>query len=95
MEIAPDVPTMREAGLARYEYNSWMGIAVPAGTPSSIVVRLNTELVRALRQPEVKAWFREQGGDVIGDASEDFARVVRADYMRWREIIHEAGIAAE
>jgi tripartite-type tricarboxylate transporter receptor subunit TctC len=95
MEIAPDVPTLREAGLAGYEYNSWMGIAVPAGTPPSIVARLNTELVRALRQPAATAWFREQGGDVIGDDPEDFARVVRADYRRWRGIIRDAGIAAE
>ena len=49
-------------------------------TASSIVIRLNSELVRALRQPEAKAWFLEQGGEVIGDDPEDFARVVRADY---------------
>jgi tripartite-type tricarboxylate transporter receptor subunit TctC len=72
-----------------------MGIAVPAGTPRSIVMRLNTELVRALRQPEAEAWFREQGGEVIGDDPEEFASVVRTDYVRWRAIIHEAGIAAE
>jgi tripartite-type tricarboxylate transporter receptor subunit TctC len=94
-EIAPNVPTLREAGLAGYEYNAWMGIAVPAGTPRSIVTRLNTELVRALRQPEAKAWFRDQGAEVIGDDAEEFASVVRADYVRWRRIIHEAGIAAE
>jgi len=94
-EIAPDVPTFREAGLGEYEYSSWMGIAVPAGTPRFIVDRLNTELVRALRQPEAKAWFREQGGEVIGDDPEEFARVVRVDYVRWKEIIHEAGIVAE
>jgi tripartite-type tricarboxylate transporter receptor subunit TctC len=84
-----------EAGLGGYEYNSWIGIAVPAGIPRPIVDRLHAELVRALRQPEAKAWFREQGGEVIGDDPEDFARVVRADYVRWRGIIHEAGIAAE
>jgi tripartite-type tricarboxylate transporter receptor subunit TctC len=94
-EIAPDVPTLSEAGLARYEYNSWMGIAVPAGTPHFIVARLNAELIRALRQSEAKTWFRDQGGEVIGDDAEEFASVVRADYVRWRQIIHEAGIAAE
>ena len=56
-EIAPNVPTLREAGLAGYEYNAWMGIAVPAGTPHFIVTRLNAELVRALRQPEAKRGF--------------------------------------
>jgi tripartite-type tricarboxylate transporter receptor subunit TctC len=94
-EIAPDVPTLREAGLEGYEYNSWMGIAVPAGTPPSIVTRLNTELVRALHRPEAKAWFLEQGSEVIGDDPESFAAVVGADFGRWSRIIHEAGIAAE
>ena len=93
--IAPDVPTLREAGLGDYEYNSWMGIAVPAGTPPAIVARLNRELVHALRQPEAQAWFRDQGGEVIGDDAEDFAKVVRADYLRWKQIIQEAGIVAE
>jgi tripartite-type tricarboxylate transporter receptor subunit TctC len=93
--IAPDVPTLREAGVDGYEYNSWMGIAVPVGTPLSIVNRLNAELVRALRQPDSKAWFLEQGGEVIGDDPEEFARVVRADYVHWRRIIREAGLAAE
>jgi tripartite-type tricarboxylate transporter receptor subunit TctC len=94
-EIAPDVPTVREAGLANYEYSSWMGIAVPSGTPPFVVARLNKELVRALHEPEAKAWFLEQGGEVIGDDAAEFARVVRADYARWSRIIREAGIAAE
>jgi tripartite-type tricarboxylate transporter receptor subunit TctC len=94
-QVAPDVPTLSEAGLAGYEYNPWMGIAVPAGTPLAIVTRLNTELVRVLRQAEAKAWFLEQGAEVIGDDAEGFAKVVRADYARWKQIIQEAGITME
>jgi tripartite-type tricarboxylate transporter receptor subunit TctC len=93
--VAPDVPTFIESGLAGYEYRSWMGIAVPAGTPKAIVTRLNQELVRALRQPEAKAWFAAQGGDVVGDEPEAFAAVVRADHARWGKVIRDAGIAAE
>lgn len=93
--IAPDVPTVSEAGLAGYEYRSWMGIAVPAGTPKAIVTRLNQELVRVLRQPEAQAWFATQGGDIVGDDPETFAAVVRADHARWGKVIRDAGIAAE
>lgn len=92
---APDVPTFIEAGLAGYEYRSWMGIAVPAGTPRPIVMRLNTELVRILQHAEAKAWFAAQGGDVVGDTPDAFAAVVRADHARWGQIIREAGIVAE
>ncbi len=92
---APDVPTLGESGLAGYEYRAWMGIAVPAGTPKAIVMRLNQELVRVLRQPDAKAWFGAQGGDVVGDDPETFAAVVRADQVRWSKVIREAGIAAE
>jgi tripartite-type tricarboxylate transporter receptor subunit TctC len=93
--IALGVPTFIEAGLAGYEYRSWMGIAVPAGTPKAIVTRLNQELVRVLRQPEAKAWFAAQGADIVGDEPEAFAAVVRADHARWGKVIREAGLAAE
>ena len=75
---APDVPTMAEAGMPGYEFTSWMGVAVPAGTPAAIVQRLNAELVRALRTPGGRAWFESQGGDVVADSPDAFAQVVRA-----------------
>jgi tripartite-type tricarboxylate transporter receptor subunit TctC len=93
--VAPGVPTFIEAGLAGYEYRSWMGIAVPAGTPKTTVARLNHELVKVLRQPDAQAWFAAQGADVVGDEPETFAAVVRADHARWGQVIREAGIAAE
>ena len=93
--VAPDVPTFIEAGLAGYEYRSWMGIAVPAGTPKTIVTRLNQELVRALRQPGAKVWFAAQGGDVVFDEPEAFAAIVRTDHARWGKLIREAGLTAE
>jgi tripartite-type tricarboxylate transporter receptor subunit TctC len=86
---------MMEAGIGGYEYRSWMGIAVPAGTSKAIVARLNTELVRALRTPDARAWFAAQGGDVVGDDPEAFAAVVRADHARWGKLIRDAGIVAE
>ena len=91
----PDVPTMAEAGLPGYEFTAWMGVAVPAGTPTAIVQRLNAELVRALRSPGGKAWFEAQGGEVVADSAEAFAQVVRSEHARWRQVIQEARIKAE
>ena len=91
----PDVPTMAEAGLPGYEFTAWMGVAVPAGTPAAIVQRLNAELVRALRSPGGKAWFEAQGGEVVADSPEAFAKAVRSEHARWREVIQEARIKAE
>ncbi len=92
---APDVPTMAEAGLPGYEFTSWMGVAVPAGTPAAIVQRLNAELVRALRTPGAQTWFEAQGGEVVADSSEAFAQAVRSEHARWREVIQDARIKAE
>jgi tripartite-type tricarboxylate transporter receptor subunit TctC len=92
---APDVPTFIEAGLAGYEYRSWMGIAVPAGTPKAIVTRLNRELVRLLQQADAKVWFAAQGAEVVGDDPVTFAAVVLADHARWGKVIREARITAE
>ena len=86
---------MAEAGLPGYEFTAWMGVAVPAGTPAAIVQRLNAELVRALRSPAAKTWFESQGGEVVADSPEVFAKAVRSEHARWREVIQEARIKAE
>jgi tripartite-type tricarboxylate transporter receptor subunit TctC len=92
---APDVPTMAEAGMPGYEFTSWMGVAVPAGTPAAIIQRLNAELVRALRTPGAQNWFEAQGGEVVADSPQAFARAVRSEHARWREVIQDARIKAE
>jgi len=91
----PEVPTLAESGLPGYEFRSWMGVVAPAGTPREIVVRLNAELVRALKTREAHAYFEAQGGVPVGDAPADFAEFIRADHARWGAIIREAGIRAE
>ncbi len=95
MAAFPDVPTLQEAGLAGYEYASWIGVLAPAGTPGEIVARLNRQLVQAVRSPEGRAWFAAQGGVALGDTPEEFAAYIRAEYERWGKLIREAGIRAE
>jgi tripartite-type tricarboxylate transporter receptor subunit TctC len=95
MDSLPDVPTMAEAGQPGATYESWMGIAVPAGTPAPLIERLNRELARALATEQAKAWFRNQGATVAGGSSADFARRVAADYEKWGKVIEAAGIKAQ
>jgi len=91
----PDIPTMAEAGLPGYEFTSWMGVAVPAGTPVAIVQRFNAELVHALRTPRGRTWFESQGGEVVADSPEVFAQIVRSEHESWRQVIQDARIRAE
>jgi tripartite-type tricarboxylate transporter receptor subunit TctC len=91
----PDIPTFAEAGLPGVVYVSWMGLAVPAGTPAPLIERLNRELARALATDQAKAWFRGQGATTLGGTPADFARRIEADYQRWGDVIRAAGIKAE
>jgi tripartite-type tricarboxylate transporter receptor subunit TctC len=90
-----DVPTMAEAGLPAYEYHSWVGLLVPARTPSEVIQRLNAELVRVLRDPATKELFAAQGGVAVGDSPAEFEAFIRAEHGKWGRLIREAGIRAE
>ena len=88
----PDLPTIAEAGLPGYESLSWSGIAVPAGTPRDIVLRLNREIGAVLAQADVKQKLAEQGADPIGGAPEVFAAHVRTEREKWGKLIRERNI---
>ena len=90
-----DVPTMAEAGLPSYEYQSWIGVVAPAATPREVVRRLNAELVRALRSPAARELFAAQGAVPVGDTPEEFDAFIRAEHAKWGRLIREAGIRAE
>jgi tripartite-type tricarboxylate transporter receptor subunit TctC len=91
----PDVPTVSESGLSGYEYWSWMGICVPAGTPPAIVSRLNHATVEVLGTPDARAWFAAQGGEPMGETPEEFAAFIKAEHAKWGMIVRDAGIKAE
>jgi tripartite-type tricarboxylate transporter receptor subunit TctC len=95
MVLLPDLPTAAEAGVANYEANSWFGIAVPAGTPPAIVARLHKEIVAALRQPAMQARFANSGARLVGNSPEQFAAQIRAERVKWGEIIKAQNIKAE
>ena len=93
--LAPEVPSLNEAGVPGYDLSVWFGVLAPAGTPREIVQRLNTEIVRILQSPDVKERFLKQGVDVQTSTPEQFDAFVRSEVVRWAKVIKDAGIRAD
>lgn len=88
----PDVPSVAESGVANFDVRSWMGLATTAGTPQPVVDRLNAEMQRALRAPEVRAKLEEIGGDVRGSKPAEMRNRVVTELNNWTQVIRQAGI---
>ena len=88
---APDVPTLAEAGLTGYEVGSWQGVFAPAGTPPEIVKRLNTEIVKIINLPEVKEKLLLLGAEPVGNSLEEFTIFVKAEVVKWGDIVKKSG----
>lgn len=92
---APDLPTISEAGLPGYEAGPWYGVLAPAGIPKEIIARLNAELVKILRRPDVHQKVSADGGEVVGGSPEEFTAHIRAELTRWAKIVKQANIRAD
>lgn len=92
MSLLPDVPTMAEAGIPRFEASSWFGVVAPAGTPAPVLTRLNAEIVKALRQPALQKTFDELGARLVGNTPEEFDRFIREERLKWGQIVKEAKV---
>ncbi len=92
MSILAEVPTMREAGVARFDANSWYGFFAPAGTPPEIVGRLNAEAAKILRSQEMRDFLSPQGAEPIGNTTEEFAAHIRAELAKWVQAVKLAGV---
>jgi tripartite-type tricarboxylate transporter receptor subunit TctC len=91
----PDLPTVAEQGFPGFEAIQWIGLLTTAGTPKPIVERLNAEVNRALREPDLIAKLALQGLAPGGGSSEDFARTIVSDIKNWTEIAKTANIKSD
>jgi len=89
--VAPEIPTLAEAGLAGYEIGSWQGVFAPAGTPPEIVRRLSSEMVRIINLPDVKERLLALGAEPVGNSSEEFTVFVKAEVVKWGDIVKRSG----
>jgi len=88
----PDVPTIAERGFPGYEISSWQGVLAPAGTPKDVVAKINGELVRMVRSPEVRGRMAQEGADPVGSRPDAFAKRVKDEIAKWTKVIKAAGI---
>ncbi len=93
--IFPELPTTAEAGVSGYAIENWYGVATHAKTPPEIQRRLNTELVRALKSPDVTGRIAQEGANVIGNSAADFSVIIKDGVLGWRAVEKQAGIKRE
>jgi len=91
----PDIPTMSEAGLTGFEVNSWYGLIAPAGTPREIIMKLNTEVARSLREPDARERLYSIGAEPMNNTPEEFAAYINAEMAKWSKVVKTAGIRAD
>jgi len=90
----PDVPTVAEQGVPGFESVAWWGVVAPAGTPPAIIAKLNDELVKALKTPEVAEKLSAQGMDVVGSKPEALQVLVQTEITRWSKVVKDNKIKA-
>jgi tripartite-type tricarboxylate transporter receptor subunit TctC len=93
--LAPDIPTVAEAGVPGYEVTVWFGLVAPAGTPRETVQKLNAEVVKILAMPDVRERFLAQGVEPVGSTPEQFGEHIRGQMAKWSKVVQDAGVKAE
>jgi tripartite-type tricarboxylate transporter receptor subunit TctC len=89
--VAPDVPTMQEAGLAGYDITSWQALFAPAGVPKEIIARLHAETAKALKSPDVAKRLEELGLDAGGMTPDELGALIRSDIPRLGKVVRDSG----
>ena len=91
----PSVPTMSESGLTGYEVTSWYGVCAPAGTPAPVLDKLHADLIRVLKMPDVQQRLNDLVVDVAPMRRDDFAAFIRAETLRWAQVVKAAGLTPQ
>jgi len=94
-QLAPDIPTVSESGVAGYEATTWFGVNLPRGTSPAIVQKLHRTFTAALRRPEVQDRLVQQGFDIVGSTPAEFEQYIRSEIPKWAKVIKTAKIVAE
>jgi len=93
--VAPDLPTIAEAGVKGYETTIWIGIMAPAGTPRAIVERLNAEITKVVNRADVKAVWAKQGAVPLTMSVADYEKYLYADIAKWAKVVKISGARAD
>lgn len=86
----PNVPTMAEAGYPQLDSGAWMGLLAPTGTPPAVVARLNAELSKVLKDPELVKRLADQAVDLSSSTPDEFGALIRSEHDKWGKVIKDA-----
>jgi tripartite-type tricarboxylate transporter receptor subunit TctC len=90
--VAPDVPTISESGIALYSEGAFHGVVAPAGVPKQVIERLHAEIVKAMKSDEVLSRLTAEGAEVVASSPQEFTAKIRGDVAKWAKVIKAAGI---
>ena len=93
--IAPELPTISEAGVPGYDVSSWYGLLAPAGTPAAVLAKLQREIARVMRLPDVSEKLTSQGLDIVGDTPDEFAAIIKTEIAKWAKVVKASGAKAD
>ena len=91
----PDVPTLDESALKGFDLGTWFGVLAPAGTPTDVLTRLNTEMVKIIQSADFRHRMDEIGAEPIGNSPEQMAKQIRGDTERFAKLVKDAKVAIE
>jgi len=91
---SPDLPTIAELGYPDFEASSWFGLLGPAGMPREIAMKIQAEVARVIKIPEIREKLVQQGVDPVGSTPDEFAAYIRAETAKWAKVVKAAGAKA-
>jgi len=91
---SPDLPTIAELGYPDFEASSWFGLLGPAGLPREIAMKIQAEVVRVLKIPEIREKLIQQGVDPVGSTPDEFAAYIKSETEKWAKVVKMAGAKA-
>ena len=91
----PDVPTIAESGYPGFEVVNWYGVLAPAGTPRNVITRLNREITRIVKLPDVRDRLTSFGLEVVDSTPEEYAAFRKSDLMKWAKIIKDTNLRSD
>jgi tripartite-type tricarboxylate transporter receptor subunit TctC len=94
-QALPDLPTVAESGLPGFEATQWYGVMAPAGTPDNVVARLNSEFVRVVRTPQMKALLIKDASIPIGSTPGELAAHLKDEIAKWAQVVKLARIRVD
>jgi tripartite-type tricarboxylate transporter receptor subunit TctC len=93
--VIPELPTISESGLPGYDFSSWYGMMVPAGTLRPTIDKLNAEIRRTLTQTDFRQRLSNDGSDPIGSTAEQFRGYLASEMAKWEKVARRSGMRIE